>query len=67
MYGFQDVWLIQGATIIDLFINEFKERMEARFIKMAAYYDESPKCVLHRFVYDPYGPQKDNIQKNKIK
>ena len=31
---------------------------EARFIsEMVTSYDESPKCVLYRFVYDPYGLQ----------
>ena len=31
-------------------------RVEARFIsEMATFYDESPKCVLNRFLYDPYG------------
>ena len=24
---------------------------------MATFYDESPKCVLYKFVYDPYGLQ----------
>ena len=58
MYGFQDVWLNQGVYNVNVFLCQFRERVEARFIsEMVAFDDESTKCVLYRLFINPYGIQ----------
>lgn len=54
MYGFQDVWLHQGVKNVDLFSIEFKDRVKGSFhSEINSFFEDSPKCMLYRYVFDP--------------